>query len=169
MGDGTAKSQFETIVERLTSAGVEFLVIGGRAEGLMGSPRVTYDTDLCYRRTHENIERLANALKPLQPTLRGAPPGLPFRPDAQTLEMGTNFTFETIAGDLDLLGHVEPIGGYEELAKHAETMDVGGVLLKVASLNDLIRIKRHVNRPKDREALLHLLAIQRVREDNRQL
>lgn len=79
--------------------------------------------------------------------------------------MGSNFTFTTTAGDLDLLGHVAPIGGYEELAKNAETMSFGNITINVASLDDLIRIKQHVNRPKDREALMHLLAIKRVRDE----
>ncbi len=51
MGDDTAKTPFEQIFELLTSCGVEFLVIGGQAETLYGSARVTYDIDLCYRRT----------------------------------------------------------------------------------------------------------------------
>src|SRR3989442_755304 len=40
----------------------------------MGSSRVTYDVDLCYRRTPDNLERLATALGTLSLTLRGAPP-----------------------------------------------------------------------------------------------
>lgn len=85
--------------------------------------------------------------------------------DAHTFTLGSNFTFTPTAGDLDLFGHVEPIGGYEELAKNAETMSFGNITIKVASLDDLIRIKQHVNRPKDCEALMHLLAIKRVRDE----
>ncbi len=77
MDDGTGKSDLRRIAEVLVHHGVEFIVIRGQAERLMGSPRVTYDTDLCYRRTAENLERLATALKEFHPTLRGAPPGLP--------------------------------------------------------------------------------------------
>jgi hypothetical protein len=61
---------------------VEFIVVGGQAEALMGSPRVTYDVDLCYRRTSDNLERLAAALSTLSLTLRGAPPDLKFRSSA---------------------------------------------------------------------------------------
>jgi hypothetical protein len=45
----------------------------------MGSARVTYDVDLCYRRTPANLERLARALRTLSLTLRGAPADLKFR------------------------------------------------------------------------------------------
>jgi hypothetical protein len=57
------QSDLEKIAAILLRHDVEFLVIGGQAEVLMGSPRVTYDTDLCYRRTKENLERLAQALR----------------------------------------------------------------------------------------------------------
>jgi hypothetical protein len=91
------------------------MVIGGQAAVLLGSPLPTYDVDLCYHRTAENLQRLADALKELHPTLRGAPPDLPFRLDPQSLALGCNFTFQTDHGPLDLLGWVEPFGTYEEL------------------------------------------------------
>jgi hypothetical protein len=121
--------------------GVEFIVIGGQAEYLFGSPRVTYDVDLCYRRTRENLERLAAALIELKPTLRGAPPDLPFVIDARSLALGENFTFNTSVGPLDLLGWVEPLGNYETLLQHAETYPVGGQHVRSISLEDLIRVK----------------------------
>jgi len=161
------KTPFEQIVDLLRAHAVEFIVIGGRAEVLLGSARITMDTDICYRRTSGNLDRLATALRTLNPTLRGAPPDLPFRLDAESLALGNNFTFSTESvGDLDLLGHVEPIGGYEELAARAEIIRFGDVDLKVASLDDLIRIKEHIGRPKDRDSLMHLLAIKRIRDES---
>jgi hypothetical protein len=71
------KSKLESLVELLAAHGVEFMIIGGQAETIFGSPRVTYDIDLCYRRTSENLKKLAAALREIKPTLRGAPPDLP--------------------------------------------------------------------------------------------
>jgi hypothetical protein len=159
------KTPIEIIFELFVSHGVEFILIRGRAEALYGSTRRTYDTDVCYRRTAENLRRLAELLPHLEPKLRGAPPDLPFRLDAESLALGCNYTFRTNAGDLDLIGHVEPIGGFEELVKRAETIRLGELEIKVAALDDLIRIKQHINRPKDRESLIHLLAIKRVRDE----
>ncbi len=167
MDDDTAKTPFEKITELLAAKGVEFVVIGGQAETLYGSARVTYDTDLCYRRTPENLQRLADALRQLKPTLRGAPPDLPFRIDAESLALGGNFTFSSPVGDLDLIGQVEPLGGYEELSRTAETIRVGGINLKVISVDDLIRVKEYLGRPKDGDSLRNLLAIKRVREGKR--
>src|SRR5688572_18023783 len=129
----------------------------------MGSPLVTYDTDLCYRRTKENLERLADALKELKPTLRGAPADLPFTLDAHALAFGSNYTLNTSMGPLDLLGWVEPLGAYESLLPASEIYVVGELTLRTIGLEDLIQIKQHIGRAKDRESLLQLLAIRSLR------
>lgn len=164
MAEPFEPTRLEQIAQHLHTHGVLFIVIGGQAESLYGSPRVTVDVDLCYSRTADNLKRLATALRELHPTLRGAPPDLPFRPDAESLALGSNFTFCTDAGDLDLLGYVEPLGGFDDLAKKAVTTDLGTVEVRVIDLDDLIRIKQHLKRPKDADSLAQLLAIKRVRE-----
>jgi predicted nucleotidyltransferase len=158
-------SPLERFCAVLAQHGVEFIVVGGQAEALMGSSRVTYDVDLCYRRTPANLQRLATALGTLKLTLRGAPPELKFRVDAQALALGQNYTFE-VDGEypLDFLGYLEPIGTYEDLLPRTETMSIGGRGTRVIGLDDLIRIKRYLGRPKDRESLLQLEAIKRLRE-----
>jgi predicted nucleotidyltransferase len=165
MADDNEKSGLEQIAELFIEKGVEFLIIGGQAEALFGSPRVTYDIDLCYRRTAENLERLAAALKVLKPTLRGAPPDLRFRIDAQSLALGNNFTFNTAAGPLDLLGWVDPLGDFDALARHAETYRIGDLVVRTISLDDLIRVKEHIRRAKDRDSLFQLKAIKRFRDE----
>jgi predicted nucleotidyltransferase len=160
-----APSPLERFCAVLADHGVEFLVVGGQAEALMGSARVTYDVDLCYRRTSDNLERLAAALGTLHLTLRGAPPDLKFRLDAHALALGMNYTFEVDDEyALDLLGYLEPLGTYEDLLPHAETLMIGGHPVHMIGLDDLIRIKRYLGRPKDRDSLLHLEAIKRLRE-----
>jgi predicted nucleotidyltransferase len=149
----------------LADAGVEFIVIGGQAEALMGSARVTYDVDLCYRRTQPNLERLAAALSRLRLTLRGAPSDLKFHVDARSLALGSNFTFEVDSEyALDLLAYLEPIGTYEDLLPGTQTITMGNRTIRIIGLDDLIRIKRYLGRPKDRESLFQLEAIKRLRE-----
>jgi predicted nucleotidyltransferase len=159
-------SPLERFCVLLADAGVEFMVIGGQAEALMGSPRVTYDVDLCYRRTADNLERLARVLRALKLTLRGAPPDLRFRLDAKALALGSSFTFE-VDGEypLDLRACLEPIGTYDDVLAGSETLQIGGRTVPVIGLEDLIRIKRHLARPKDRESLLQLEAIKRLRQE----
>lgn len=164
----TEKPSLVRIVERLRDHGVEFMVVGGQAAVLLGSPLATFDVDLCYKRTRENIRRLAEALKELHPTLRGAPPDLPFRLDAESLALGSNFTFDTDEGPLDLLGHVEPFENYEALVPGSELLDAGGIELRVIGLEDLIAIKRHLRRPKDQTTLVQLEALRRLREEGKE-
>jgi predicted nucleotidyltransferase len=158
-------ARLEAVLELFRRHDVEFIVIGGQAEVLMGSPRVTCDSDLAYRRTSENLKRLAYALGELKPTLRGVPPDLPFIIDERSLALGNIFMFDTPYGSIDLFSWVEPIGDYEAILKNAETHDLGGIPVKTIGLEDLIRVKKHVRRGKDQESLLQLLAIRKARED----
>lgn len=157
-------ADLESIARLFLNHGVEFIVVGGQAEWLFGSRRATFDVDLCYRKTAQNLERLVAALRTIHPTLRNAPPDLPFQLDPKSIAMGDNFTFRTDLGDLDLLGFLEPIGGYDELIQRAEVYELEGRNVYAISLDDLIRIKQHISRPKDRDSLLHLLEIKKVRE-----
>ncbi|MFN3167984.1 MAG: hypothetical protein ACE37H_13070 [Phycisphaeraceae bacterium] len=165
MPNEETKGRFARVAKLFAAYGVEYIVIGGVAESLMGSPRPTFDIDLCHRRTPENLKRLAKALKELHPTLRGAPPDLPFILDAKSLALGNNFMFQTDVEALDLLGHVEPIGDYEALLDRAEVVDFVGESIKIISIDDLIRVKEHINRPKDQDSLFQLRAIKQVREE----
>jgi hypothetical protein len=119
--------------------------------------------DLCYRRDENNLDRLAQALAEIHPKLRGAPADLPFRLDSQSLALGSNFTFTTELGALDLLGWVEPIGAFEQLEKNCEVVSIADRPVKVIGLDDLIRVKRHIRRRKDEGVLADLEDIQRLR------
>jgi hypothetical protein len=144
------KYEYLDALEILAKHRVRFVVIGGIAANLRGSTTLTQDLDVCYARDGDNLGRLAKALKELQARLRGAPSDVPFVLDAKTLAMGDHFTFVTEAGSLDILGHPSGIpGGYEELERAADEMDLGGFSVKVVSIDDLIRMKRAAGRAKD--------------------
>jgi hypothetical protein len=130
--------------------GVRFVMIGGLATRLRGSPTVTNDLDICYARDNENLESLATALSELDAHLRGGPRSVPFKLEAKTLSAGDHFTFETRAGNLDILGSPSGTGGYEELRRLADVISIEGMAIPVASLDDLIAMKRAADRPKDR-------------------
>jgi hypothetical protein len=67
---------FREIIQTLVRADVRFVVIDGVALVLRGSSRLTVDLDICYARDDENLRRLADALLPHHPRLRGAPADL---------------------------------------------------------------------------------------------
>jgi hypothetical protein len=128
---------------------VRFVVIGGIGARLHGSPTVTRDTEICYQRSPENLERLAETLAELDAHLRGVDEDVPFLLDAKTLRAGDHFTFVTSAGDLDILGTPAGVDGFEELASHATEFEIDGSTVLVASIDDLIRMKRSAGRAKD--------------------
>jgi hypothetical protein len=148
------------VLRTLERHGVRFVLIGGLGARLHGSPSVTNDTDICYERTADNMKRLAAALRQLGATLRGVPDETPFRPDAATLSSGDHFTFSTKGGNLDCLGPPAGVGGFDELADGAEVFDVEGLSVRVASIGDLIRMKRAAGRPKDLIEVEVLAALQ---------
>jgi hypothetical protein len=152
-------ADFGGIVGLLADAGVETIVIGGLAAQAHGAARLTQDVDLLYKRSPENIDRLAAALAPHDPYLRGAPAGLPFRFDPKTIRRGLNFTLATTLGDLDLLGEMTGGGTFEQVLPHAVKLRVFGRDVLVLGLDALIRAKRAAGRPKDLEAIAELEAL----------
>ncbi|MBI1915845.1 MAG: hypothetical protein HYS12_14090 [Planctomycetes bacterium] len=146
------------LIRRLVEAQVEFVIVGGLSAVLQGVPVVTLDVDICYRRTPDNVARLAAALAPLQPKPRGFPPDLPFIFDERTILLGSNFTLLIGEESLDLLGEMIAIGGYEEIIAQASTVTIEGCAVKILSLAQLIETKRAANRPKDHLALPYLEA-----------
>jgi predicted nucleotidyltransferase len=155
---------FREILPLLLRHHVKFILVGGGAAMAHGSARLTSDIDVVYARQPENLRAIIAALKPHQPYLRGAPPGLPFTLDERTLQMGMNFTFTTTLGDLDLLGEVAGGGTYERLLDHTQDLNVFGITCRVVTLEQLIHLKKAAGRPKDLEAIAELEALREERD-----
>ena len=152
----------ELALRTLDRHGVSFVVIGGIDARLLGSPTVTRDTDICYERTPENLERLAAALGELGAKLRGVDEEVPFQLDAKTLAAGDHFTFRTQAGDFDVLGTPAGVEGFDQLVQRATPFDIDGITVLVASIDDLIRMKRAAGRAKD---LIEVEVLAAVRDE----
>ena len=157
-------TQFEVLLSALKNESVSFIIIGGVAATLHGSARLTNDLDVVYERSPENIERLARALAPLNPYLRGAPPGLPFRFDPPTIKRGLNFTLTTDLGDLDLLGELTGVGSFAAVARESIEATLFGTDYRFINLDGLIRSKRAAGRAKDLEVVAELEAIREERD-----
>lgn len=153
-------------VRTLADHGVRFVLIGGLAARVQGSSVITNDVDICYARDQRNLEALAGALEELEARLRGAPEDAPFRLDARTLQAGDHFTFTTTAGALDILGIPAGSDGYDTLAASADEVELFGRWVLIASVDDLMRMKRASGRRKDLLMLEELAAL-RDRLDKR--
>ncbi|NJD27095.1 MAG: hypothetical protein FIA92_02220 [Chloroflexi bacterium] len=147
--------QADELLHRLVAAGVRFVVIGGLAAQAHGSPSLTADLDIVPSWDRENLRRVADVLGDVAAIRHGVAPGSPPLPplDERTLHAGAVFTLTTRFGRLDLLASPDPGLDFERLAAGARTGEVDGVRVAIASLDDLIEMKRAAGRPKDRVEL----------------
>lgn len=151
------------IFRRLTSRGVDFVVIGGIAAVLHGSARNTYDLDICFATDDVNLQALGEVLVDLGARLRGVDDDVAFVPDATTLRRIQVLTLDTSEGYLDVLASPAGAPPYKALAANADRFDVGGVAVRVAAVDDLIAMKRAAGRDKDLIDVAELEAIARLR------
>ena len=153
----------ELVLRALVAHSVDFVVIGGYAAVLHGSPSVTLDADVCPSRDPANLERLADALRDVHARIRteGVPGGLPFAIDGAFFAQMAMVNLLTDGGAFDIAFAPAAFpGGYEALAPTAVTYDLDGLRVPVASLADIIRSKEAANRPKDHATLPLLKALQ---------
>lgn len=152
------------LLRTLHDHGVDYVLIGGLAAALHGSPVATNDADICPDRTPENLARLAAALREIDARIRtdAEPAGLPFAIDAVFLgRIETALNLSTRYGNVDISYRPAAFtGGYQELLPHAVDYDVDDFTVKVASLSDIIRSKRTADRRKDRAVLPVLEALE---------
>ena len=140
---------------------MDFLVIGGYAAVAHGSAQITRNLDICYSPDEANLTALGRALVALDAHVRGGAEVVPFVPDAKRLRNTQVGTLETAEGPL----HLVRVPGYAALTKRALTVAVAGVTVRVASLKDLLAMKRASGRPKDLVAVEELEAIARLERD----
>lgn len=148
------------ILKTLSEAKVDFVLIGGLAAVVHGSAYVTRDVDVCLLLTPENIQKLRTCLAPFNPKHRMTPQKLSFLDFPEYLTGIKNLYVQCDLGTLDLLGNVPGVGTFDEIKSRANEIDVEGLKIKVISIDDLIKSKKIVGRPKDHATILELNVIQ---------
>ena len=153
------------LLKRLNDAGVEYVVVGGVAAVLHGSPRTTLDVDVCTSLSGPNLSRIVSMLRGISPKFRMRPDKPPMPDDPARLQGFTSLNLDTDLGTIDFLTEVSGVGHYPEVLNRSEVKDVGGMECRVLDLDALIAAKRAANRLKDRLVVLELEAIRkRLRE-----
>ena len=138
----------------LVDHGVEFILIGGLAATVRGSPFATLDVDVVPRREASNLERLSEALRALEARVYvSAAEALPFAHDGRTLGDVDVWNLSTPLGGLDITFVPTGTQGYADVAERAETIDIGDLDVRVAALQDIIRSKAAAGREKDQIVL----------------
>ncbi len=155
--------QPETIFQNLASERVEYVLVGGLAVTAHGASIITVDTDICYRQTPENCERLARALAAVGAEI--FPPRAVEIPITGELLLTHRIVhLRTHAGRLDVIATIPGLGTYDDVAAGAVTISVGDLPVPLLSLDQLIQAKSALDQPKDREHLDQLLAIRKLRQ-----
>lgn len=157
------------MITQLHDAGVQYIVIGGIAGLLQGSARLTNDLDILYEPSRENATALARLLVAWEAYPRDVPAGLPFVPDERTLRGCESLTLQTIYGGLDVFRSIPGFPSYAAALEMTEEVTVDGVPTRVLTLEGLIRAKAACDRPKDREHLIELRALQDIVVQQRDL
>lgn len=164
-------------VERILAAfnrhEVAYVLVGGVAARVHGAGYATYDLDCVADRALDNLERVASALRDLNARLRvhgltdEEAAQLPVDLTGETLANLEISTWRTDAGDLDVLAQLRDGDGnpveFETLQRRGSAADLGGYVVQVAALADVIAAKEHANRPKDQRQLPELYALQEGR------
>jgi predicted nucleotidyltransferase len=141
--------RLSALLRKLIEGGVDFVVIGGVAVILQSTPRFTKDLDICYDLAQENLDRLGDVLLGLDAKLRMIDEDLPFVPDGRTLRQTQILTLTTPDGEIDLLVAPDGAPDYAALRRHASEVDIGGIMVRIASIDDLLAMKRAAGRPQD--------------------
>jgi predicted nucleotidyltransferase len=157
-------SELNGLLQRLSDAGIDFVVVGGVAAVLHGSSLVTRDLDVCASLSGANIERLRAALRDLHPLHRIATDRTSFLENPEPGVSLQNLYLQTDLGALDLLGSITGVGDFEQVRKSAVEVDLFGRRVKVIGLEQLIKAKEAVGRQKDLLAAMELRAIASKRD-----
>jgi hypothetical protein len=153
------------VFRALEEAGARYLVVGGVAVVLHGYPRFTADLDLVLALEPENARRTLAALDGLGFRPRAPVPLATFADAAERetwiIEKGLLvFSLWNPAmplTEIDLFVR-EPFP-FDEAFARCSRVDLGGLVVSVASIDDLVALKRTAGRPKDLEDIQALLAL----------
>ena len=147
------------LLKRLNEHDVEYVLVGGVAAVVHGSQLVTGDVDICAPLDELNLAKIIAALAGLHPKYRMAPDRRPLPSDPGQLAGFKNLYLETDLGQLDILSEITGVGAYAEVVLHTISLDLGGAMCRVLDLDALIRSKKAMGRPRDRQAVIELEAI----------
>jgi hypothetical protein len=147
------------ICQILNEEGVAYVIVGGFASVVHGSSLPTQDIDVVPSRQQDNLDRLGRALRRMNARIRTGGDPVPAPIDGLFLaNMPVMLNLVTDIGDVDLTFTPSGgLGGFEEWRAHAMSVEIAdGLVVLVASLDDIIESKRSANRPKDQMALPYL-------------
>lgn len=149
------KTELFDTLRALVNAEVTFVLVGGLAAVLAGTPMGTFDVDIVYETGEDNLSRLAQLLQRIHAYYRD-PAGRRIEPTIDRLRRQRVNILRSDLGDLDALQEIGNGWRYEALAGWSTWTDVDGLSVHVLGLSRVIEAKEIANRPKDRAVLFVL-------------
>jgi hypothetical protein len=154
------------LIAALARHGVDYVVIGGVATQVHGHRRTTMDLDLTPDPSPRNLRRLGLALAELEARPRDArgeeiPVGDPERLAVAAVVP----PLLTRHGQVHILMEPKGARGFGEMRERALVVDLDGNEVAIASLDDLIRMKRAAGRPTDLDDIAALTEVERQKRD----
>ena len=135
-------------------------MVGGFAAVAHGVTLLTQDIDVCCPFTADNLTRLQAALAGLHPVHRMPAGRPPLRLTPETATEFRNLYLDTDGGQLDCLGEILGVGGYDQVLAQSLEIQLAGGPCRILTIDALIQAKQAMGRDKDRETILQLRAIQ---------
>jgi hypothetical protein len=157
-------SDFFNLLERLVNAGVDFVIIGGFAGVVHGCTYVTQDIDICCDFEPATLLALQKAISDLHPVHRMTPGRRKLELTEQACGQFKNLYLDTDIGQLDCLSFIDGLGDYSEVRRESELIEVEEMKMRVLSVDALIKTKKSMNRLRDKEAVLQLEAIKKLKK-----
>lgn len=151
-GKKTTSADLSAIIEGLIKADVKFILVGGLAAVVQGSPVTTMDVDIVYNRSSENISKLFTFLKSIDAIYRRLDNKIIVPREEDFSGMG-HALFSTRLGPIDVLAFIEQEKTYEDLFKHTVEIEFRGHTIHVLNIKTLIELKKTSKDPKDKQRL----------------
>lgn len=135
------------VLRAFEQEGLEYVLIGAAAMGFHGLVRATEDLDIFLRATPENVERLRRAFR----SAYGGDPNVDEISTTDLLGEYPAVRYYPPSGDLyfDVMTRLNEVASFETV--EAETMEVQGIRVRVATPAALYRLKKATVRPLDRQ------------------
>jgi predicted nucleotidyltransferase len=149
----TAELRLRELLDRLATAEVRFVIVGGLAVNAWGYVRGTQDVDLVPDPDRDNLDRLATVLEEAGGRVETAEGRLAAAAIRTFLAAGDRTLVATDLGPVDVLQGLPQIPPFSYLDAEAVAVDLGGTVVRVCSLEALLAMKRASDRPRDRDDL----------------
>lgn len=139
-----AQPELALIARALKDAGLDAVLIGNMAAAIHGAPVSTVDIDFFFRSTPRNLQRLRQVARAIDAVILR-----PYYPASSLFRLQR----DSDGLQIDFMGRIDGARSFEGVRNRSTEFSARGIVLRVASLADIVKSKRAAGRPKDRAVL----------------